>query len=230
MIEQMTVIYLTASMLEKHKPHFAAYQKEVLLEAIKDTPIISVSREPLNFGHNILDDGKKCTDNIYRQMLRACKVAETKYVAVAEDDCLYHEFHFTFRRPCDNEVLYDRNRATLFTWGIPVYHWRNRLSNAALIAPREYLIDALEERYTKWPDGCPENRVGEVGRGMVERNLGVGLRNCCDTHAAKVAFIQVNHDWASEERQRKHRKSYGEIQAYDIPYWGRAEEILKHFR
>lgn len=220
-----TVIYLTANMIPDH---FAEYQRKVLLEAIGDAPIISVSRKPIDFGQNILDDGPKCTDNIYRQILRAAKVATTKYIIIAEDDTLYCRDHFIFHRPADDAFAYNRNRATLFTWGEPMYHWRNRLSNCSLIAPRELLIEALEERFKKYPDRIPENLVGEVGRGMVERNLGVTVRKCEEVYS-KTSIIQINHDYSSEERQRNHKKSYGQIKAYDIPFWGKAKDLVKHF-
>lgn len=226
MEHDFTVVYITASLIPKK---FAEYQRKLLIDAIKGAPIISISREPLDFGLNIIDNGKKCTDNIYRQILRAIKLATTKYVIIAEDDTLYNENHFFFYRPEDDTFCYNKNRLTLFTWGEPQFHWRNRLSNCSLIAPRELLIEALEERYTKWPDGVPERIVGEVGRGMVERNLGITERKCTEQFS-KVSIIQINHEFASEERQRTHRKTYGPIRAYDIFYWGKASEVLEKFQ
>lgn len=225
MINDLTIIYLTASLIPKK---WGEFQRAMLLEAVGDTPIISVSREPLDFGINIIDDGKKCTHNIYVQMLRAAKMAKTKYIAVAEDDTLYHSTHFTFHRPADDVFAYDQNRMALFTWDEPMYHWRNRRSNCSLIAPRELLIEALEERFAKWPDGIPENRVGELGRGMVERNLRVTERKSEDVFN-KFSLIQFNHEAASEDRQRNHRKSYGPIKAYDIPIWGKAKDLVKKY-
>jgi hypothetical protein len=225
MINDLTIIYLTASLIPEE---FGKFQRQVLLDAVKDTPIISVSREPLDFGINILDDGKKCTHNIYVQMLRAAKMAKTKYIAVAEDDTLYHETHFTFHRPADDVFAYDQNRLALFTWGEPMYHWRNRRSNCSLIAPRELLIEALEERFARWPNGIPEGIVGELGRGMVERNLKVTERKSEDVFN-KFSLIQFNHQAASEERQRLQRKSYGPIKAYDIPIWRKAEDLVKKY-
>ena len=224
-MNDLTVIYLTASLVPEE---WGKFQRETLLKAVGDTEIISVSREPLNFGLNILDDGKKCTDNIYRQMLRAAKLATTKYVATAEDDTLYHEYHYKLRPSSDDTFAYNKNRFTLFTWGEPMYHWRNRLSNCSLIAPRELLIEALEERFAKWPNGIPEHIVGELGRGMVERNLKVKERKCEELFS-NVSVIQVNHDFSSEDRQRTHRKSYGPIRAYDIPHWGKAEDLIRKF-
>lgn len=205
---------------------FAEYSRKVLLEAIGDLPLISVSRKPLDFGLNLLDEEPKSLSNIYFQMLRACKEVKTKYIAIAEDDTLYPKEHFDWR-PEDNEFYYDQNRFALFTWGTPMYHWRNRKSNCSLIAPTALLIEALEERFAKWPDGTPEGITGEVGRGMVEKNLGLKRRKAKEVFS-KVSLIQVNHEYGSEERQKTHRKSYGPIRAYDIPHWGKAKELLKN--
>jgi hypothetical protein len=224
-MNDLTIIYLTASLIPES---WAKFQRETLLKAIGDTKLISVSRQPLGFGINILDNGQKCTDNIYKQMLRASKLADTKYIAIAEDDTLYHELHFKLRPSSDDTFAYNKNRFTLFTWGEPIYHWRNRLSNCSLIAPRELLIEALEERFIKYPNGIPEKLVGELGRGMVERNLGVKERKCEELFS-HISVIQINHDFSSEDRQRSHRKSLGPIRAYDIPYWGEAKELIEVF-
>jgi hypothetical protein len=225
-IDDLTIIYLTASLVPEK---FAKFQRETLLKAIWDTPVISVSRKPLDFGTNIIDDWEKCTHNIYVQMLRAAKMATTKYIAIAEDDALYHEYHFTFHRPADDTFAYDQNRLALFTWWEPIYHWRNRRSNCSLIAPTKLLIEALEERFAKWPNWIPEHIVGELGRGMVERNLRVTERKSEDVFC-NTSIIHFNHENASEERQRKHRKSYGPIRAYDVPVWWKADELVTKFK
>ncbi len=221
----LTVIFLTASEI---KESFAAFQRETLLKAIGDYPLISVSRKPLDFGQNIIDDGKRCTSNIYRQLLRAAKLATTEYIATAEDDCLYHKDHFNFYRPEADTFAYDQNRFALFAWGEPIYSWRNRKSNCSLIAPRKLLIEALEERFTKWPEGTPENITGELGRKMVEKNLGITIRKSVEVFA-EVSIIQFNHDNASEDRQVRHRKKLGQIKAYDLFYWGKAKDLIQHY-
>jgi len=226
MSKDYTVIYLTANLLPES---FSEYQREVLKKSIdSDTPLISISRKSIKFGFNLIDTNKKSTDNIYRQILRGAKEANTKYIIIAEDDVLYCPEHFTFFRPKEDSFGYNRNRASLFTWGEPMYHWRNRLSNCSLISPRELMIESLEERFSKWPDGIPDDKVGELGRPMVDRRLGVKVRNCEEQYS-KTSIIHFNHDSASEERQRNKRKSYGQIKAYDIPYWGRAEDLVKKF-
>ncbi len=225
-MKDLTVIYLTASQTPKH---FAEYQRKILLEAAGDYPIVSVSREPLDLGLNIIDDGEKGISNIYRQMLRAAKVATTEYVAMAEDDTLYSKEHFNFYRPEKDTFAYNQNRFALFTWGVPTYSWRARKSNCSLIAPRELMIEALEERFAKYPNGTPPVATGELGRDRVERRLGITLRKSVEVYS-EISVIQFNHDNGTEDGQRNHRKKMGPIKAYDIPFWGRAEDLIKNYK
>ncbi len=220
---EKTIIYITASEIPEH---FAEYVRGVLKEAIGDSPLISISRKPLDFGTNILDTEPKSLSNIYRQILKAARLVKSPYIAIAEDDCLYHKDHFKFT-PQSDEFIYDQNRFALFTWQ-PIYSWRNRKSNCSLIAPTKLLIDALEERFAKWPEGTPEEFTGEVGRSMVEKNLGLTPRKSKEVFG-EVSIIQFNHENASEDRQVRHRKKLGQIKAYDLYYWGKAEELLKHY-
>jgi hypothetical protein len=233
MAQDITIIHYTANLLPES---FAAFTWRKLLEAAGDSPIISVQRgeQPAWFVPDdrpvqvLLDRERRCASNIYRQMLRAAKLATTEYVANAEDDCLYPPEHFTFHRPAADTFAYDQNRLALFTWGEPIYHWRNRKSNSTLIAPRKLLIEALEERFARWPDGTPDHITGEVGRSMVEKNLGITIRKSEEVFC-KVSTVRFDHAFGLEERQRTRRKSYGPIRMYDIPRWGHARDLLPHF-
>lgn len=233
MPKDLTILHYTANQLPEA---FAAFTWRKLMDAAGDSPVISVQRGaepawhvPDGKAQVIFDTEPKCVSNIYRQMLRAAKLATTEFVANAEDDTLYPPEHFTFYRPEPDTFAYDQNRLGLFTWGEPLYHWRNRKSNSTLIAPRELLIEALEERFAKWPDGTPDHLTGEVGRGMVEKNLGLTVRKSVEVFC-KVSTVRFDHAYGSEERQRTQRKSYGPIRAYDIPHWGHAKDLVRRFR
>lgn len=222
----LTIIYLTASRIPVS---FAEYQRKILLEAAGEHQIISMSREPLDFGKNILQVGPICADTIYREMLRAAKIATTPYVAIAEDDTLYPKEHFDFFRPEKDTFAYNQNRLALFTWGTPTYSWKNRKTNATLIAPRELMIEALEERYAKYPDGIPDNMLnGELGREKVERKLGVTIRKSVEVFS-EISVIQINHKHGLDTTAVRRSKSLGQIKAFDIPHWGKASELIKHY-
>ncbi|SRR6266404_2190630 len=224
-MQDITIIYLTAGLIPET---FAEYQRHTLLTAIGDSPLISVTRKPLNFGVNVLDDGKKSVNNIYRQMLRAAKLATTDFIAIAEDDTLYPKEHFTIYRPDHDIFGYNFNRFSLFTWSIPMYSAFHRISNCGLIAPRKLTIEALTERFKKYPDGTPDEFTGELGR--IEEYLDLTIRKAEEFYTDKISIVQFNHDFSSEPYQRQHKKKWGSLRSFDIPHWGKAAELVKQFK
>ena len=225
-MKDLTVIYLTASLIPES---FAQYQRHILLEAIENSPLISVSRKPLNFGINILDDDEKGVNNIYRQMLRAAKVAKTPYMAIAEDDTLYPKEHFTSYRPERDTFAYNFNRLSLFTWGVPMYSWFHRISNCGLIAPRKLAVEALTERFKKYPNGTPPELTGEVGRPTIERRLGVSHHKIINFETM-VSVLRFDHDFGTDSLAKSHNKRLGAMRSYHVPTWGKAKDIVKKFR
>jgi hypothetical protein len=224
-MKNITILFLTVNEVPER---WAEYQKQTLLEAVGDAPIITLSMKPLDWGHNILQDRPRSLSNIYWQMLRGAKLADTPFIGVAEDDTLYHKEHFSVR-PAPDEFIYNMTHWALFTWGPPTYHWRNRKGNYSMISPRELLIDALEERFAKYPDGTPEDITGELGRGRVDRNLGLTRRKLKEFWTT-ISIVNFQHDHSSEEYQYRHVKRMGKLRAFEIPYWGKAKELVKHFK
>lgn len=236
MVNDLTVIYMTANTMPEH---WVRFQLDHLKKASEGYSKICITRKEMSYPFDaqvLLDKDKKSYWNIYHQLLRGAKEAKTKFVAMAEDDTLYTREHFTQFRPKDNEVSYNRSRWSLFTWEArPMYCIRNRISNCSLIAPREYLIECLEERERRWPNGFywgstpRDDLVGEVGRSMVEHNLKVTVRNKTEWYSGS-AIVQLNHCSGTDLTQKHKRKQHGQIKAYDIPYWGTAERIVNEYR
>ena len=220
----LTVLFLTASNLP---PRWEAFHRATLASATQGLPLISVSRKPLDFGQNLLDTEPKSLSNIYFQMLRAAKVATTPYVAVAEADTLYPRIHFHQCRP--DTFAYNINRFNLFTWGKPMYFWKDRISNSTLVAPRELLIQALEERFAKYPNGTPPKHTGELGRPLIEKALKLPHYETVEFET-DVSVVRIDHDYGSDSSAISHRKAKGIMRAYDIPWWGRAQDVVSCFR
>lgn len=220
-MRDLSVLFLTLNRLPENfsKKHF-----EILKEAIGDSKLLAISRVPMECDY-LLDTEEPGYLNIYRQMLRGAKELDTEYVAIAEDDCLYPSDHFELR---SDTFLYNQHRWALFTWDASMYSWRNRFSNATLIAPRKLLIKALEERFAKHGDNWPEKFTGELGRKLVDDGLRV-THYSAETKWSKNAVIQFNHPFAQEDRQRRARKSFGNIRATDIPYWGSSSNLAKMY-
>ena len=220
----ITIIMLTANKMPKG---WAKFHQEKLLEAAGSSPIITISREPLDWGINLLQTEDYGASNVYFQLLRGAKAATTDYIAVAEDDTLYPKEHFEYRPPLDI-FAYNQNKFGLFTWGKPTYFWKDRIKNSTLIASRQLVIEALEERFAKHPNGTPAGLTGEMGRNNVEDKLGITRRRAA-WFATEISIIALDHEYGIDRLARTHRKRMGILQAYDIPYWGKAEDIVKLF-
>ena len=209
MQNDLTLLFITAGKQPKRWAEFHA-------EQLKKLPYPMIT---------LRDEEKMGYQRIYDRLLEGCLSATTPFIAVVEDDVLYPPEHFTYRPKMD-EFAYNQHRWALFTWGVPTYNWRNRVSNCSLIAPRELAIEALEERNAKHPNGWPY--VGELGRERIDRILKVSPRKCAIWYS-KVGLIQINHDNGTEERQKIHWKDLGPVRAYDIPVWGRAEDLIQRY-
>lgn len=219
-MNDLTIIFLTVNKVPKK---WAEYQKSVLLEAVGSTSIITVSKEPLDWGLNIIQEGEICVESIYREVLRAAKLATTPYIAIAEDDTLYSKDHFEFRPPMDT-YAYNMNRWGLFTWGDPTYYHKDRISNATLIAPREMVIESLEERF-RLCEGSRLERLGELGK---EKGTNLNRRKTI-TFYSLTPIIFLSHVEALDRLERTKRKRMGFVRAFDIPYWGHCKQLIKHF-
>lgn len=218
-MKDLTVLFTTYNKVPKE---WARYHKEVLQEAIGDTPLISITKEPCE-GVNILQDDYGVV-NLYKQILRGAKLATTPYIAIAEDDTLYPKEHFEFR---SDKIAYDMNRWVIHTWGEPFYYYKPHYANAGMIAPRELLIKALEERFSKYPNLNVFMRK-EIGRNEYERKCGI-TEIPVEEYTPLVPFLGFCHTGSVEEDQQRERKRAWPVRAYDLPKWRRAEDIIKKF-
>lgn len=98
-----------------------------------------------------------------------------------------------------------------------------------MIANRELVIEALEERFTKYPDGTPDDKTGELGRWRSDKQLGLQKRKAVDFYT-NTPIINICHEVGLDDRARRHRKSFGTLRAYSIPYWNTPQDIMQHFK
>lgn len=228
-MNDITAIFLTCNDLPKM---WEEYHKGILLDSLQGAPLIAMSMKPMSFGNtdflNIIQGKPKSFSNIYWQLLRGARLATTDYIAVVEADTLYPREHFA-QRPPMGTIGYNMNFWHLFTWGEPVYMWRNRRGNYSMLSDRMYVIEALEERFAKWPDGTPDRMTGEIGRPMVEHNLNISERKVHEFETT-VAVVNIQHPFGSDEMQKNQRKRGGLIRAYDVPTWGKSADLIKKFQ
>lgn len=219
----LSVIFYTANVIPEF---FALAVRSRLMDAIGDKPLISVSHQPMSFGKNIVVDLPRSHFSIYRQALIGAREAKTKYIALCEDDVLYHSTHFDYI-PNAGKFAYNMSVWALYTWSMPpVFSYKDRRNLSGLICERLLFIEALEERFAKYPD--PDNSLkdtwGEIGK--YETLLGVTVRESEEFYS-KIPNVAFSHENALSFQGLGKRKKIGHLQAYDIPYWHRAEDVLK---
>ena len=244
-----TIIYYTSNYLDDKNPYFLNNTKKQLVKAIGDRSVVAVSQKPIEkfegmtgeFTNLCLGDIGRSHFNIYRQILEGCKLAKTKWVALAEDDILYSPQHFNFHYFVKPEFiekdyfLYDANRVSIFTWTKPpMFSFRfKRFVVNQLIAKREMLIEALEERFRKLDElrklGRPDNKIEKYwgDPGKYEGLLGVTVRPVYE-YNSWVPSIVFSHDLAyGYAVNQGKKKKLGDLRINSLADWGSAESVLR---
>lgn len=240
----ITVVYYTSNYLETKKPKFVEKTREQLLKAIDNLPMVIVSQKPTIFGHHstnvCVGDIGRSHLNIYRQILEGARAATTDYVAMAEDDILYSKAHFQpelfikkeFIKP--NIFLYDMAKVSLFSWTKPPmfsFRTKRRVVNQ-LIAPRQMLVDSLEERFRRYDElikqGWKEEKIikywGDPGR--YEHLLGVTPRKSYEFYSW-VPSVVFSHEHAFGYLYQGKKKKIGDLRIIELADWGKASDIVK---
>jgi hypothetical protein len=227
-MNDLTVIYLTCN---KMPTRWESFHRAHLFAAIEDRPLIYISAKPPEYERRyttyLIQEPPFNAWNVYVQLLRGAKLADTKYVAVAEDDTLYTRRHFSDFRPPDDAVAYDMSRWSVFSWlGEKAFFSAIRKhGNFTMIGPRKLVIEALEERELKYPHG--NKYTGEIGRREVEGVLGVTRRKLVEWWCID-SMVNLAHPQGLSptyvDTPKLERKP-GELKAIEIPHWGKASDI-----
>lgn len=234
--DDLTIIYYTSNQLEKNNPYFVENTKKQLIEAAGDLPITIVSQFPTIFGPNstniVLGDIGRSHLNIYKQMLIGAKASQTKFVATAEDDIFYSYQHFHSELPKERVFLYDMSKWSIFTWIKPYqYTYRDRQVINQVIVERDLLIEVLEERFARVTELLKTQPLEKIIRywgdfGRYEGLLGVTVRPTAHFFCS-VPSLVFTHEDAFGYLNHGNRKRLGNPRAFDIPVWGRADDIMK---
>ena len=234
--KDLTIVYYTSNQLDTDNPYFLENTKKQLLKAIDDFPMVIVSHKPTMFGENTLNinlgDIGRSHLNLYRQILIGAKAAKTKYVACAEDDILYSYQHFHAELPKSSYFLYDMCKWSMFTWIKPYqFTYRDRYVVNQLIAERDMLVEALEERFERVETlkrrGKTESEIikywGDPGR--YEKFLGVKERPVAHFFSTVPSIVFSHADAFGYLNHGKHKR-LGNPRAFEIPVWGTADKIF----
>lgn len=224
-MNDLTIVMLTPNKVPKK---WAEYHKEKLLEAADGADIITVANEKLDWGtHNLIQE-EYSIENIYKQMLRAFTLAKTEFVAMADDDTLYHSSHFK-KRPEEGKFYYNHNRWHLFTWGNPFYFYKPRSGNGLLIAHRDLAIKALTNRFatrTVKKRGLIGWFSKELGTKVQARKYDIGE---ADHFYTTIPVVSFYHQESFDLLNQKRKKVPWPVQVKHLPYWGWAKHLRRRF-
>lgn len=108
-------------------------------------PITSVSLKPMNFGHNIVLEGKRGYKQMFRQILAGLEAMTEDIIYFCEHDVLYHPNHFQFTPPEKGTFYYNGNYWDLrLKDGFAIHYDSSPLSG--LVVYRETALAHFRER------------------------------------------------------------------------------------
>lgn len=190
MKNDISIVYYSACRIPEK---FASNIRQHLLSFIPDeTPIISVTHKPVDFGKNIVVDFPYSVYSIYRQILIGAKEANTEFVMCAEDDALYNLEHFSYRPPSDI-FAYNSN---CFRIDHEIFFHRTRSNMSMCIASRELMIETLEKRFERFPRTLTPEEMGNIGGfgepGRFEHKYGLPTVKL-EQFQTKIPTLVFNH-------------------------------------
>lgn len=229
-MNDLTVIYLTANEISDK---FFQNTYGIFIGALPlGVGVIFVSKksvkDTLRIGNieNIITDNKRSHVGIYRDALLGAKAAKTKYIAFVEDDVLYSPEHFK-KRPSEGKFAYNTACWSIYTWSKPpIFSYTGRRNFGQLICERDLFIAAMEERFEKYPTNDMVNNAIWAEPGKYESQLGVKVQET-ETFYTDPANIMFTHPEGLSMNTLGMRKRLAPIRAFEIPYWGRADKIVK---
>lgn len=231
-MNDLTILYYSASRIAYG---FADAVRMELVRSIDGRfPVVSITHQPVAFGDEriVVGDVTPSIVQVYYNILAGCRVATTKYCASAEDDCLYTSAHWDYRPSLDT-FAYNEHRVVL-TRRLSddgkrreaFFYARPRTQMAMGIYPRELMIEALTEKFTRYPNPPLDTTIakkagfGEPGR--YEKNLGLTPRKLERFKWTAFPNVTINH---GDSLMGRRKVNHDDILATDVPPWGEANAL-----
>ena len=233
-MSDLAILYYSACKI--HESFAQAVRAELVRSIAGRYPIVSITHRPTDFGdvRIVVGDVTPSIAQVYKNILTGCYAATTTYCAAAEDDSLYVPEHWEFRPPLDT-FAYNERRAVitrrLSSDGIrreAIFYERPRTQMAMGIFSRTLMIEALEEKFAKYPEPPLDTTVakkagwGEPGR--YEKNLKLTPRKIRRQPWTSRFNVTVNH--AQSLMGRRALQPDDHVFEWANP-WGNADDLWR---
>ena len=208
-----TIIYVTSN---RERPEFEKKIQEDILSKCGDTPIVSVSQKPINFGKNIcVGDVGTSGFNVCRQYQIACENAKTDFVVTAESDCLYPPDYFTFT-PLKLDACYRNKNIYVQKYNNDWFRKKNDSLFSQVVGRKHFLnrLNYLLKGMPKWSTEMKD----------FPKEIGKLLFNSYEYFETKHPCISFK----TGQGMRKHSPA-GSTPIYELPYWGSVKELRKKY-
>ncbi|QQG47691.1 MAG: hypothetical protein HY044_01215 [Candidatus Woesebacteria bacterium] len=191
------IIYYTDNRLIE--PLFSICQKYILASGL---PITSVSLKPINFGKNIVIEGKPGYPTMVNQIIAALEASSVDCVFFCEHDVLYHKSHFDFTPSKEDVYYYNMSN---WRWGYPskkIIKYDGLTSLSQLCANRVLLFNHFKARqkrmkelgFEKFREKDPYlARVWGYEPGRKKRRNGAFLEEKNEEWSSKYPNIDIRH-------------------------------------
>lgn len=230
-----TIIYLGHDAIDKEI-------KDLCLDHLLKTapvPIIQMHQPP---------DWELSGLSMYKQIKAGLKQVKTKWVAIAEHDCLYTEEHWNFTPPNDRYFWYNQNN-WLLQHENPSFpelngtftHWPNRRVQSQLICDAEKLREVTEVQIAvtgdpRWPEIRGKRPVGEPGT-IGEKALRLTNGSKYQSLHSRIKDYLIGYeakDFSTEKPNIdiRHGKNFtgprrGKKRTRTLHYWGTWRDIMQ---
>jgi hypothetical protein len=222
-MDDLTVVYYTSN---RDDPGFDGRIRATLSETMGTLPLVSVSQQPLDFGHNICVGNVGVSGhNIFRQYQIGVESATTRYVCPAEADMLYPPEYFQYRPPTDNALYCMVPVYICFTkFRIRGGFFAKRHSEGSIIVNRDHILRILDEELR----GTPLWRDG-VERGPEENDPHPGpFRDRLRTRE-KVSMSVPCISFRTEHQTHPKTPYRQDGRVMTLPHWGSSGDLVRRY-
>jgi len=211
-----------------------------LKRAIQGKRLVSVSREPLDFGENIHLPGPRGYLQMFKQILAGIEALDTDIVFLAEHDVMYHKSHFDFTPPEIDKFYYNTN-----VWKVR-YEDGHAMRTAdmkqvsGLCAYRDLMLRHYRKRVKLLEDAQKNMSEEEFNRHVRKMGFEPGTHgreervdnNKAEGWESSVPNVDIRHGenltasrWSPDQfRNKKYTEGWQESD--EVPGWGRFKDFF----